>query len=82
VKRLTVVVLNWNGLEDTRALLATLERCRVPEGWSVSVMVVDNGSSDGSAARIAAEFPQVDVLALPANLRFAGGNNRGVQRAL
>ena len=82
MKRLTVVVLNWNGLEDTRALLLTLERCRVPEGWSAAVMVVDNGSSDGSVLALAAEFPQVDVLALPTNLRFAGGNNRGVRRAL
>ncbi|HEY2955776.1 MAG TPA: glycosyltransferase family 2 protein [Candidatus Eisenbacteria bacterium] len=82
MKRLAVVVLNWNGLEDTRALLRTLERCRIPEGWSAAVMVVDNGSSDGSAARIAAEFPAVEVLALPANLRFAGGNNRGLERAL
>jgi GT2 family glycosyltransferase len=82
VKRLAVVVLNWNGLGDTRALLRTLERCRVPEGWSVSVMVVDNGSSDGSPAKLAAEFPRVEVLALPSNLRFAGGNNRGLKQAL
>jgi GT2 family glycosyltransferase len=80
--KLAIVVLNWNGLEDTRALLRTLERCRVPAGWSAEVMVVDNGSTDGSAQRIGAEFPQVDVLALPANLRFAGGNNQGIERAL
>jgi GT2 family glycosyltransferase len=80
--KLTIVVLNWNGLEDTRALLRTLERCRVPEGWSARVCVVDNGSTDGSARRIAGEFPKVDVLALPENLRFAGGNNQGIERAL
>ncbi len=82
MKRLTVVVLNWNGLEDTLALLSTLERCRVPEGWSLHVMVVDNGSTDGSAAALEAGFPEVELLALPENLRFAGGNNRGVRRAL
>lgn len=82
MKRLVIVVLNWNGLEDTRALLGTLERCRVPEGWSASVMVVDNGSSDGSAASLARDFPQVELLALPVNLRFAGGNNQGLKRAL
>ena len=82
MKRLTVVVLNWNGVDDTVALLRTLERCRLPEGWAASVMVVDNGSSDGSAGRIGREFPKVDLLALPDNLRFAGGNNRGVKRAL
>ena len=82
MKRLTIVVLNWNGVEDTVALLRTLERCRLPDGWSAVVMVVDNGSTDGSAARIAAEFPKVDLVALPENLRFAGGNNRGLKRAL
>ena len=82
MKTLAVVVLNWNGLADTRALLPTLERCRVPEGWRVRVLVVDNGSSDGSAAAIAREFPAVEVVALPENRRFAGGCNAGLERAL
>lgn len=79
---LAVVVLNWNGLEDTRALLPTLERCRVPAGWRMRVLVVDNGSSDGSAGAIAREFPDVEVVALSANRRFAGGCNAGLERAL
>jgi hypothetical protein len=82
MKTLAVVVLNWNGLEDTRALLPTLARCRAPEGWSARVLVVDNGSSDGSAEKIAPEFPAVEVLALPENRRFAGGCNAGLRRAL
>ena len=82
MKRLTVVVLNWNGLADTRELLGTLALARDPEGWEVRTMVVDNGSSDGSVAAIRAAFPAVDVLALPENRRFAGGNNEGVRRAL
>jgi hypothetical protein len=79
---LAVVVLNWNGLADTRALLPTLERCRAPGGWRVRVLVVDNGSGDGSAAAIAAAFPAVEVVALPENRRFAGGCNAGLERAL
>ena len=55
---LAVVVLNWNGLADTRALLPTLAACRVPAGWRVQVVVVDNGSSDGSPQALAAEFPR------------------------
>ena len=79
---LAVVVLNWNGLADTRALLPTLARCRVPEGWRMRVLVVDNGSRDGSAAAIAGEFPAVEVVALGENRRFAGGCNAGLERAL
>lgn len=82
MRTLAVVVLNWNGLEDTRALLPTLARCRVPDGWRVHVLVVDNGSSDGSAAAIGREFPGVEVLALPGNRRFAGGCNAGLERVL
>jgi GT2 family glycosyltransferase len=82
VKTLAVVVLNWNGLADTRALLPTLLASHMPEGWRLLPMVVDNGSTDGSAAAIAAEFPAVALLALPENRRFAGGNNHGVARAL
>jgi len=82
VKRLAVVVLNWNGLEDTRALLRTLAHCRAPQGWSVQTIVVDNGSSDGSPAKLGAEFPGVEIVALSENLRFAGGNNAGLERAL
>lgn len=82
MKRVSIVVLNWNGLADTRALLATLAASRAPRGWDVDVMVVDNGSSDGSVAALRSEFPRVDVLALPENRRFAGGNNAGITRAL
>jgi hypothetical protein len=82
MKTLVVVVLNWNGLEDTRALLPTLARCRMPEGWRSRVLVVDNGSSDGSVAALRAEFPDVEVLALGENRRFAGGNNEGIRKAL
>jgi len=82
VKKLAVVVLNWNGLADTRALLPTLAACRMPEGWTLETWLVDNGSSDGSAAAIEREFPTVRLVALPDNRRFAGGNNEGVRRAL
>ena len=82
MKTLAVVVLNWNGLDDTRALLPTLARCRVPEGWSVRLVVVDNDSSDGSVSALGREFPEVEVLAQPENRRFAGGCNAGLRRAL
>ena len=82
MKKLTVITLNWNGLEDTRALLPTLLACRMPEDWTLEAVVVDNGSTDGSVAALRAEFPAVEVLALPKNKRFAGGNNAGLAHAL
>jgi GT2 family glycosyltransferase len=43
---------------------------------------VDNASSDGSPARVREAFPDVELLALAENRRFAGGNNAGITRAL
>ena len=82
MRTLAVVVLSWNGLRLTRLTLDSLARCRVPEGWRARVLVVDNASSDGSPAAIAAEYPRAELLALPQNRRFAGGNNAGLERAL
>jgi GT2 family glycosyltransferase len=82
VKSLVVVVLNWNGLALARDTLDSLARCRRPDGWTARVLFVDNASSDGSAKAIAAEYPDVELLALPENRRFAGGNNAGLERAL
>ena len=82
MRTLAVIVLGWNGLALTRATLDSLARCRVPAGWRARVIVVDNGSTDGSPAAIATEYPAVELIALPENRRFAGGNNVGLARAL
>ena len=71
---LFAVVLNWNGGEDTLAALRSLE--------GIETICVDNGSTDGSDAAVAAELPQVELLRTGTNLGFAGGNNAGIKRAL
>lgn len=73
-----VVILAWNGREDTLACLASLEEA----AWNdLSTIVVDNGSSDGVADAIAEGFPDVDVIRSDHNLGFAGGNNLGLRAA-
>ena len=74
-----VVVLTWNGREDTLACLRSL---RAVEHEPLSVLVVDNGSIDGTAEAVGREFPSVDVLRSQENLGFAEGNNVGIRRAL
>ena len=76
---IVIVVLNWNGKEDTLACLESLQRVRTPEH---QVLVVDNGSEDGSEEAIRAAYPGVPLLQTHANLGFAGGNNRGIEWAL
>jgi GT2 family glycosyltransferase len=82
LKTLTVIVLSWNGRDLTRDTLASLAECRVPADWKLHVLVVDNASTDDSPRMVREEFPQVELLALAENRRFAGGNNAGIQRAL
>jgi len=82
VRTLAVVVLSWNGAALTRDALRSLAACRVPEGWQARTLVVDNGSSDGSPDMVRKEFPDVELLSLRENRRFAGGNNAGIRRAL
>ena len=81
MKRLAVILLNWNGRRDTLAALEALALCRMPPGWSPWTIVVDNGSTDGSVAALAARG-DAELIALHDNLRFAGGNNVGLRRAL
>lgn len=75
----TAVVLCWNDADRVLAMLARLETLRPGPG---RVVVVDNGSRGDDADRIAAAFPGHELLRLPANLGFAGGVNRGIEKAL
>ncbi len=77
--RVTVVVLNWNGLEDTLACVRSLTRASYE---NLSVLVVDNGSRNSPAAAIGEEIPGVEVIENPTNLGYAGGNNVAIRRAL
>jgi GT2 family glycosyltransferase len=75
--RVGVVVLNYLGVDDTLACLQSLAALDDP----VRVIVVDNGSTDGSAVRLAA-VPGVELIANDSNLGFAAGNNVAIERLL
>lgn len=77
--RVTIVVLNWNNAADTLECLKSLAALDDP---GCDVLVVDNGSTDDSSARIRAGFPGIPLLETGANLGYAGGNNAGIHRAL
>jgi GT2 family glycosyltransferase len=67
----SVLIVNWNG----RALLERhLPRVLATRYPSFEVIVVDNGSEDGSAAMVRSKFPEVRLLVLNENRGFAGGN--------
>lgn len=79
MKRVCVIVLNWNGWQDTLACVGSLQQLDCSDA---TILVVDNGSTDGSVVRIKDAFPVVEVLETGANLGFGGGCNRGMHLAL
>lgn len=77
-RAIDIVIVNWNGLEDTsRALEATLGQI-AEAGVPVSVIVVDNGSVDGSRVTLPLRFPTARMLLLDENRGFTGGVAAGV----
>ena len=74
----SIVIVNWNGLHLLDDCLRSL---RAQTFRSFEVVLVDNGSSDGSAEWVAEHFPEVRLLALPENEGFCGGNNAGIRVA-
>jgi GT2 family glycosyltransferase len=77
--KVSVIVLNLNGYEDTRECLASLRKVRYP---NFDVVLVDNGSSDNSGYRLEREFPDVKFIRSERNTGFTGGNNLGIRYAL
>jgi GT2 family glycosyltransferase len=75
---LALVVLNWNGADDTLDCLRSLRASTVP----VHAVVVDNGSAGDDAERIRASGLADVVLETGANLGYAGGNDVGLEHAL
>ena len=76
-----IVVLNWNGADDTLACLDSLAALTYP---NFSVIVVENGSTDGSLDKLRTysnPYPLV-IFETGRNLGYAGGNNVGTRHAL
>lgn len=73
-----VVVVTWNGMQWIDRCLSDLRASTI----SVSTIVVDNGSSDGTVEHIQEAFPEVSVHQMDRNLGFGQANNFGIKEAL
>jgi hypothetical protein len=94
---LSIVIVNWNVRDLLRACLRSLSRDQgsgvgsqgsvlpslTPDSCLLTpeIIVVDNASTDGSAAMVAVEFPWVHLVANAENRGFTGGNNQGLALA-
>jgi GT2 family glycosyltransferase len=74
-----IVLLNWNGWEDTAKCVHSL-RCMEYQNWHA--LIVDNGSTDDSVERLKETCSEVPIVETGRNLGFAAGNNAGIRVAL
>jgi len=79
MKKVYIIILNWNGLKDTIECLESVYKLDYPD---FEVVLVDNFSTDNSIEIIKNNFVRVKILQNNKNLGFAGGNNVGIQYAL
>jgi sugar transferase (PEP-CTERM/EpsH1 system associated) len=77
----SIVVLNWDGKDLLTQGLPSVIEAVARDGRPHEILVVDNGSTDGSVEYLQTTFPQIRVISLPENLGFTKGNNAGVRAA-
>ena len=73
---LSIIIVAWNVRDLVLDCLASIREAR-PE-ISCEVILVDNGSGDGTVPAVSRQFPEVQIIALPENVGFGAGNNQGL----
>lgn len=81
VKKISVIVLNFNGKKDTLACLESSKKLKI-ENYKLEIILVDNGSTDGLVEVVRRESPKLIIFENGENLGFAEGNNVGIKYAL
>ena len=79
--RCSIIMLNWNGKHLLRESLPALGKALSFTGQHHEIIIVDNGSSDGSTDWLREHYPQFRLLPLKENIGFGEGNNLGVKKA-
>lgn len=81
MKKIFLVMINWNGGEMTGSSLKSLAKAKT-NGFCLETVLVDNGSADGSLEKIEKNFSKIKIIKEKENLGFAEGNNVGIRYAL
>jgi hypothetical protein len=74
---LSIIIVAWNVRDLVLDCLESIREAKL--GVSYEVIVVDNGSADGTVEAVQAKYPSTRMLALPKNIGFGAGNNRGME---
>lgn len=76
--RVSIIIVNWNGIAFLPTCLDSLQRQTFQD---FEVIIVDNGSTDGSVELLKNHYPWVNLVELADNTGFSGGNNEGLKHA-
>ena len=79
LKKVSIILINWNNYKNTSECLESLGEITYP---NYKIIVVDNGSGDGSYQRLVSENPQHQFIRNKENLGFAVANNVGIRDAM
>ncbi len=74
-----ILILNWNGWQDT---VECVDSCRNLDYPNFRIVMIDNGSTDDSEKLLRERYTDICILQTGSNLGFAGGNNAGIRYAL
>ncbi len=77
--KVAIILVNWNGYALTKDCIQSIQQSG---SSNYQIVVVDNGSSDGSASMLQNDFPSIHIIASAVNLGFTGGNNLAMQWAI
>lgn len=77
--KVSIIVLNWNGKDDTVECLESLKKITFPK---YKIILVDNGSTDGSVEFFENFYPEIEIIKNEMNLGFAEGNNVALKWAV
>ena len=77
---MTIVIPNWNGKRYLRTCLDSLKKLEIGN-WKLEIILVDNGSTDGSVEFLKKNYPQVKVFRFPKNRGFSTAVNLGIKKA-
>lgn len=80
MKKVFVVIVNWNGKTDTYDCLTSLKKSRYR--GIINSIVIDNNSSDDPIVELKKSFPDVHFVKNKENVGFTGANNQGIRLAL
>jgi GT2 family glycosyltransferase len=77
--KVSIIILNWNGKKDTIECLDSLKKIRY---FNYEIVIVDNGSTDGSVECFKKLYPKIELIENKKNLGFAEGNNVAIRRII